>query len=508
MDSHLKQPQRNDLLKEQRLLRGWSQAQAAEELSRLCEDKPLSRESSDINDKMIGRWERGEHLPNLYYQRKLSLLYGKSLQELGFVITRETRDERVREPIPTSDRLPSPVSDAIQLTPHQAIDLLQEAPHLTPDQLIGAWLALGAADLAELFDHGWTLEGVLTSLHTVLQGVQAMSDLSRRTFGRRMRELLTAALVSQLPIPTGEHLTAEERTRLHQALGEQFAAGWQLFHTAGNAQVLAVSQAHLYLVQHVQAHLYPSVQSIFYTGVYRLKGAALFFQGRYEEAQQAQRSAYTAALEGADAWNMAQSRTWQVYEYQALGQHDQAIQAIVSALRLTADHDDEASLRLHSHLLACWAESALAQQEERVSQEKLEASASFLEEIQPNEEFDRSHWLQIAGNCALTRADHSTAIEHLEEALAALSPHWLMRRAVTMLPLATAYARSGDRTKSMEIARQAIRVLSALDAPIMTNQLVAYLRHDLLEPYRDDTSVRTFLREVGRQLPQTAAALA
>src|SRR5260370_34664087 len=104
MDSHLKQQQRNNLLKEQRLLRGWSQAQAAEELSRLCEDKPRSRENGEINDKMIGRWERGEHLPSLYYQRKLGLLYERSLQELGFIITRETRNDRAKEPIPTSDR--------------------------------------------------------------------------------------------------------------------------------------------------------------------------------------------------------------------------------------------------------------------------------------------------------------------------------------------------------------------------------------------------------------------
>ena len=237
-------------------------------------------------------------------------------------------------------------------------------------------------------------------------------------------------------------------------------------------------------------------------------GAALFFQGRYEEAQQAQQSAYAAALEGADGWNMAQCRTWQVYGYQALGQHDQAIQAIVSALRLTAGQDDEASRRLHSHLLACWAESALPLRQFRVSQEKLEASASFLDEIHPNEEFDRSHWLQIAGNCALARADYATAIEHLEEALAELSPSWLMRQAVTALPLATAYARSGERAKSVEVAKKAVRVLSALNAPIMTNQLVEYLRHDLLKRYPGDTSIRTFLHEVGRQLPQTAEALA
>jgi tetratricopeptide (TPR) repeat protein len=393
------------------------------------------------------------------------------------------------------------------MTPHQAIDLLREETHLTLDQLISAWLALGATELATLFELGWSIEEMLTALRIVLQGVQAMPNMSRRTFGRRMRELLAAAVVSHIPIPTGDHITAEEQTQLHQALGTNIAAGWQLFHTAGTAQVLAVSQAQLYLVQHTQVHLYPSIQPAFYSGVYRLMGAALFFQGRYEEAQHAQQSAYAAALEGADAWNMAQSRTWQVYDYQALGQHDHAIQAIVSALRLTAGRDDEASRRLHSHLLACWSESAVAMGEYRTSQEKLEASARFLDEIRPNEEFDRSHWLQMAGNCAVATEDYPTAIEHLEEALADLPPHLLMRQAVTALPLAKAYARTRERDASIHVARRAVTLLSALNAPIMTKQLVEYLRYDLLERFSGDTSVKAFLREVGQQLPQAAAVL-
>jgi tetratricopeptide (TPR) repeat protein len=512
MDAYSKKPKPNHLLRQERLERGWTLEHAADELYKLCGSKVSVR--GDINAKMIGRWERGEHLPSLFYQEKLRLLYGKPLQELGFIQSWVAGDERAEEPARAPEHLPALVTGSalqrspVDMTPHRAVDLIYEAPHLTLDQLVSAWLALGATDLATLFDEGWTLEEVLTSLRIVLQGVQAMPNISRRTFGRRMRELIAAAVASCIPIPTGEHITVEERTHLHQALGENIAAGWQLFHTAGNAQVLAVSQAQLYLVQHTQVYLYPSIQPIFYSGVYRLMGAALFFQGRYEEAQHAQQSAYTAALEGADAWNMAQSRTWQVYGYQALGQHEQAIQAIVSALRLTAGQDDEASRRLQSHSLACcWAESAVAMREDRISQEKLEASASFLDDIHPNEEFDRSHWLQIAANCALATEDYPAAIQHLEEALVELSPNWLMRQALTTIPLAVAYARTGERNVSIDVAKKAVAVLSALNAPIMTKQLVEYLQHDLLERFPGDTYVSSFIREVGHQLPQTAAVL-
>src|SRR5690348_16804695 len=137
-------------------------------------------------------------------------------------------------------------------------------------------------------------------------------------------------------------------------------------------------------MQQVHTLLNPGIQSLFYSGIYRLVGAALYFQERFEEAQYVQNCAYAAALESADTWNMAQSRTWQVYGYQALGQHDNAIQTILSALHLIELQDDEASRCLHSHLLACWAESASALQDYRTAQEKLEASKNLVATIKPN----------------------------------------------------------------------------------------------------------------------------
>lgn len=304
----------NDLLRHERESRSWTQERVADELYQRCKDDARVSKRGIINTNMISRWESGKHRPNLYWQEQLSLLYSKSLEELGFV-----------EPLPSLERPPTYVSTGSQSgtvtlpTPHQAIDLLLEASETTPEELVGTWLALQAGDLAVLFQKGWTIEDILISLRVVLKGTQAMPNISRRALGRKFLQFGTVAVLSGISIPSGRHISAEERIELHRTLGESIIAGWQLFHTAGNAQVLAVSQALLYLVQHAQVHLYPSVQSIFYSGVYRLMGAALFFQGRYEEAQHAQLSAYAAALEGADGWNMAQSRTWQVYGYQALG---------------------------------------------------------------------------------------------------------------------------------------------------------------------------------------------
>ncbi len=494
MDSHLKQPQRNDLLKEQRLLRGWSQAQAAEELSRLCEDKPRSRESSDINDKMIGRWERGEHLPNLYYQRKLSLLYGKSLQELGFVITREARDERAREPIPTSDRLPSRVSDPVQLTPHQAIDLFGELPHAPAEQQLGAWLALGAGDLATLFDEGWSLEEVLTSLRIVLQGVQAMPYISRRNFGRKFLELGTAAVIGHIPLPMGKQSTAEERVRLAEALSASLIAGWRLFHTAGNAQVLAVGQAQLFLVQQSHALLPSRIRSGFYTSAYNLIGKASHLQVSYQEALEAHVNAHVAAMSTGDPWDAAQSLICQADSYQALNQHAAAIEAIEEALCLIGNPSDERRVRSKAQLLAAWTESALALKDWRIAEEKLERAGDLLDCLSPNEQFDRASWYQLAGKYAFAVGDYRQAIDSLETALTEVSPTWLIRRELILLPLLAAYTWEGDREACVATAEQAFSVVKIVNASTV-NDLYATSLHGLLEAFPQDRDMRKFVRE-------------
>src|SRR5579859_5565412 len=207
----------NSQLKRQRELRGWSQAQAAEELARLCAGDPRDDQPAGVGAKMIGTWERGEHLPSLYYRRKLSLLYKKSLQELGLIASDEIRQECMEEPLRPFNRLLPSVSESSQqipsttLTPYEAIDFLCETPRSTIEPQPGIWLALGASDLVTLFDEGWSLEEVLTALRITLQGVQVMPNISRRTFGRRVRDLIVTAVVSGMPIPTGEHISFEER---------------------------------------------------------------------------------------------------------------------------------------------------------------------------------------------------------------------------------------------------------------------------------------------------------
>jgi len=78
------------ILKHERQLRGWSQADVA------------ARIGSD--PKTVSRWEQGLALPLPYFQQRLVDLFGKDAQALGFIA--EER-ENFRDAPKSSDGLPS-----------------------------------------------------------------------------------------------------------------------------------------------------------------------------------------------------------------------------------------------------------------------------------------------------------------------------------------------------------------------------------------------------------------
>jgi hypothetical protein len=144
----------------------------------------------------VGRWELGVSKPSLFYQQKLCVLFGTSAAELGLIELLPPPPERL--PAVASRRqqgAPAPFPSAFQ-----PIGLLAETPGLAPEELLGAWLAAGAADLSALCAEGWTLEEVLSSLQVVLKGVQAMPNVSRR----QLLQLGAALLQAQARLTMGD----------------------------------------------------------------------------------------------------------------------------------------------------------------------------------------------------------------------------------------------------------------------------------------------------------------
>jgi tetratricopeptide (TPR) repeat protein/transcriptional regulator with XRE-family HTH domain len=381
------------------------------------------------------------------------------------------------------------------LTPSLPDPLLSQQSGTSSEQQLSTWLALGSSNLVALFDAGWTLEAVLDSLQVVLRGVQGMPGSVRKA----LLQISGSALIHTVTLPIGDHLTQEERHRLCGALVESIDEGWHLFHKAPPAQVQVVAQTLLNLVQHAHGFLPSDLRPSLYAAIYNLLGAALLFQGQYDAARRAHEKAQIAALEGADLWSMAQSLNWQAIVSQVCCNFQEAIQSIEAALRLIGQRDDKASVRLRAHLLADWAYNAANLPEHTRLQEQLEASANTIRPLELNEEFDYLQWQQMAGSCFLLRGKYTEAIRLLEQSLAQLPSPWLVRHLLTLLPLAEAYARAGERDASLETGERIIALLEKMDATMFNFRFGEYYQV-LHTTFPHDRRIHSFIAQTQRYL--------
>src|SRR6516162_7530296 len=101
--------------------------------------------------------------------------------------------------------------------------------------------------------------------------------------------------------------------------------------------------------------------------------------------------------------------------------------------------------------------------------------------------------------------EYKQATSYLEEAHTISPPHWLVRRAGILIPLAIARARMRERELSLQVARQVVPVLMALNAPMSNKHFADYLQQDILESFPHDEQIHTFVSEMQHQLPQIAA---
>src|SRR5947209_18865303 len=79
MDPTTRKP--NDVLRYQRMNRGWSQQRLAEQL--------------DTTEDMISKWERGISKPSPFYQEKLCILFNMKAKELDLIDLPPTDQEDI-----------------------------------------------------------------------------------------------------------------------------------------------------------------------------------------------------------------------------------------------------------------------------------------------------------------------------------------------------------------------------------------------------------------------------
>jgi transcriptional regulator with XRE-family HTH domain len=129
----------NSILRRERQLRGWSQQKVAE----------LVETSEDV----VSRWERGERKPSPFFQEKLCVLFGKSAEELGFlVVYDEGKNLKQRDAIKTTSTTGASLIIGLSssLTASQEID--REIDRLIARKLtrLQSWAVDGLEDSTHL----------------------------------------------------------------------------------------------------------------------------------------------------------------------------------------------------------------------------------------------------------------------------------------------------------------------------------------------------------------------
>ena len=368
-----------------------------------------------------------------------------------------------------------------------ALDILNEQDSPLEQQL-GAWLALETCNIGSLFDAGWTLDAILESMRVLLQGVQGLPPTMRR----KLVQVGSAVVMNKVEMPTGTSISEESRVHLSVALSGSIIEGWQLFQKMDILQVLSISKALLTMVQQCHMVLPLQERSLFYSSVYNLIGVALHLQERHQEALASHVNAHIAALAAGNSYEIVQCLIAQSNCYRGLGHYVNAISVLEEAYRLIGNSTEEQIVRTKAHLLSCWANNLMMMGDYKLAQEKLEASQEYLNEIQPNENFDRAAWMLISGQYELLKQHSAEALHIFEEALYQLPQKWMLRRAMTTVGVTRAYARLGEYEKSISIAEELVPMMKRLNVPMINRWFLEYLQHDLLETFPNHKKVQMF----------------
>lgn len=397
-------------------------------------------------------------------------------------------------PVPEIVPVSSPASPII-------LSHLSTAPlHLTPSEVpshnqMGTWLALETCQIGQLYELGWSTENILSTLKVLLQSVEGMPKITRC----KLLELSGAAMVSSITLPMDERISEEERAQLCGALGKSIGESWKLFNSINTPQFLIIGQTHLYMLQQVHSLILPDARPYLYSPVYRMIGAALFFSARYKEALHAHEQAYLTALEAGDSWNMAESLSWQAGVWKACGQHEKSIQLTQSALRLLSEQDSMHSRSAQARFLAHWAESEALLQRANIADEKLQASAELLSQLELNMEFDTSTWYYYKGACAFYLHKMEQANVYFELAGQGHHTSWTLQRANTVLMQVEAYLHMKDWQSSFVKAKHVYPLIITLDSPLLSYAFRGYVQ-ELCKQAPEDKKIVSFAEDVQKQL--------
>lgn len=475
----------NSLLRQQRLLRGWSLSRVAEELRLICENE---QHNVGVSSNMIWKWEQGKHLPSPLYQAAFCRLYQRNADQLGFLTS--------SSPESSVDGRSQAFKESSHLKEASADVVRNEGMKATMPSTVQQ-------------EHGTIRASINDSLLSLPDQAELQSmNKSRRTFLQHTAstipafDLFTGTLLERLARVL-THPSSVDATTLH-FLEKHTEYYWQVRQSAG----LASFDLFDYVYEHLQkvtglleGSLLPSARKHLcaMVGEIALLAGELFYdmknylQARhfFSIAIQAAREADNQALQ-AVAWGRL-SFTWTYDE-----KPEQALICLQEARHVAIGH---ANITICTWLAAVEAEIHANLHNYKACMKALNET----KDIQENDTQRECYWIHFdpsllagyRGVCflQLSHSEHSQRASLLKEAqgslknaLALLDPSLTRRKTTLLTDLAGTYLQQQEIEAACDHALQSIAVISQIKSQVSLQRLQT-LRNQLI-PWNDTVYVR------------------
>jgi tetratricopeptide (TPR) repeat protein/transcriptional regulator with XRE-family HTH domain len=487
----------NAFLRQQRLLRGWSLQHVAGELHALCEQE---NQAIGVTADMVGKWERGDNKPSLFYQEKLCRLYGLSAAQLGFIGTSQfSYPGEVRQAQSTNNTQHSEIT----------IDDVLKAEDMQPAATLPT---LPPSTLSASQGHA-TIRDVPSRQLLLLSDTSVAQESGLQDTNRSRRQILQQMLGltgSATLMPTSKLLDLDILERLAKALQKPSRVDETILinletTTKNNRRRFVISKskssARYNLLHEISGHLKTITQLLEYSQpihtykrlcslageTSQLVGDILFNAGDSDIAEIYYNAALEAAKEGRNdilrAVILGRKSFIPIYG----GDPQRALQFLQEAHTLTAQN---ASDIIRAWLSAVKGEAYANAHDANACLKVLENAELLLERKQPGagsygftEEaayaiFNLSRMLSYKGTCYVRLKQPEAAQAILREVLASAGPAHLQQKSITLVDLGMTYVQQDEISEACKYAGQALNIVEQTGS-VRVLQRIRNLRREL-----------------------------
>ncbi len=487
----------NAFLRQQRLLRGWSLQQVANEICALCEQE---NRLVGVTAEMVGKWERGDNKPIPFYREKLCRLYGLSAADLGFI-------------------------DIPALSPpgkvHQAQSAHAQADDPAEVDTRPATLS-ASQERVTIRDIAGRQSFPLSDTPVAQEpGLQDMDRLRRKLLLEEMPNIIGTAIL----MPSYDLLNSPLLDRLSRALAkpssiDETTLRYLEQHTESywqdrNDAVLASHDLLSYVLEHLQkvtflleGSLLPTVRIRLCSiagGTAMLVGELFFDISDYVHAREFHKLAIRAAQEANNYALEAVAWGRMSFAWTYSGNAQEALACIQEARLLAAWN---VNTTVWAWLAAVEAEIRANLGDSEPCRKALDGAECVEDKQHPKEDcywihFDRSLLAGYQGICFL-RLSHlkdaqsadflRSAQRALKDALALLDPALMRRRPTLLTDLAGTYVQQREIGEASGHALEAAKTIAEIKSPVVFQRLLTLRRE--LEPWKNTQYVKNLDKQL------------